>query len=130
MKNVMMGTHHIGIPTNRMDETVEFYRKLGAEFVMEKDEMEAGQPIRVVLMDWGNLIIELYERNAIAQQTGPLDHLAMKVKDLNKAYEYAVEAGFEFFSDGIEQSTYWQKEISYFMIIGCNGERIEFTEGV
>ncbi len=130
MKNLMQGTHHIGIPTNKMDDTIAFYSKLGAEVVMKKGELEAGKPIQVVLMEWGNLIVELYERDEIAMQTGPLDHLAMRVTDLKKAYEYAVAEGFEFFSNGIEQSSYWQKEISYFMIIGCNGERIEFTEGV
>jgi catechol 2,3-dioxygenase-like lactoylglutathione lyase family enzyme len=128
MKKYLCGMHHIGLPTNNMDATIEFYSKLGAEIVFEKTVYEAGKSIRVVHLKLSSLLIETYERSEISGVTGAIDHVAIEVNDIDGAYKYVKELGIPLLIDEISFSDYWPKPTRWFIIIGVNGERIEFTQ--
>lgn len=51
---------HIGIPTNDMDKTVEFYKKIGFEVSHETKDGD----VRVVFLKLKALVLETYENNS------------------------------------------------------------------
>ena len=56
------GLQHIGIPTNDMDKTVEFYKKIGFEVAHETKDGD----VRVVFLKFRDLILETYENKEAA----------------------------------------------------------------
>ena len=54
LKNYSTGVQHIGIPTNDIDKTVEFYHKLGFETAFETVNEEANE--KVVFLKLGTLV--------------------------------------------------------------------------
>ena len=56
LKNYSTGVQHIGIPTNDIDKTVEFYHKLGFETAFETVNEEANE--KVVFLKLGTLVVE------------------------------------------------------------------------
>ena len=56
------GLQHIGIPTNDMDKTVEFYKKIGFEVAHETKDGD----VRVVFLKLRDLILETYENKEAA----------------------------------------------------------------
>ena len=128
MKNIQ-ALHHVGLPTSDMKGTVEFYTSLGGRVVFEKDDVEAGKPILVKHIDFHGLLLECYERDVTAQCPGAFDHLAVRVEDIDGMYALCKEKGYQLFEDCAEEigfSTYWPRGTRWFILIGPNGEKVEF----
>ena len=125
--------HHVGLPTSDMKGTVAFYESLGGRVVFEKDDVEAGQPILVKHIDFHGVLLECYERVETAGCPGAVDHLAFRVSDIDAMYAECKAKGFRLFEDCAEEigfSTYWPRGTRWFIVIGPNGEKIEFcSEG-
>jgi len=128
MKEYLCGLHHIGLPTNNMDATIAFYRNLGGDIAFEKMDEEAGKPIRVVHLLLSNLKIEVYERDETAGIPGAIDHIAIQVKDIEAAFKQAQEMRLVFMDERIGNSTYWPDSLRWFILIGPNGEKVEFEQ--
>jgi lactoylglutathione lyase len=128
MKQYITGIHHIGIPTTDIRRTISFYKKLGADILIEKTVMENAKPCRVSILQLANTIVEIYEVEIIEGKTGAIDHVAFDVNDIEKAFETAGELGLKFVTDGIQFSLNWTKKLMYFIVEGCNGEKIEFSQ--
>ena len=77
------GLQHIGIPTNDMDKTVEFYKKIGFEVAHETKDGD----VRVVFLKLRDLILETYENKEAALCDGAVDHIAFDVVDIEEAYK-------------------------------------------
>ena len=88
MENIR-GLQHIGIPTEDMDKTVEFYQKLG--FTVALDTENQGD--RVAFLKLKDLILEAYEVPQAAMEAGAINHIALDVADIEKAYEYVSGLG-------------------------------------
>ena len=73
------GLQHIGIPTNDMDKTVEFYKKIGFEVAHETKDGD----VRVVFLKFRDLILETYENKEAALCDGAVDHIAFQDSDRN-----------------------------------------------
>ena len=86
LKNYATGVQHIGIPTNDIDKTVDFYHKLGFETVFETVNEEADE--KVVFLKLGTLVVETYENHAAVLRAGAIDHVALDVKDIEEIYQY------------------------------------------
>lgn len=131
--NNIDGLHHIGIPTADIDATIGFYSNFGAEIIFEKVDSFEENPIRVVLMAFANVVLELYERSQTALIAGAMDHLAFKVQDIDGLYRIAKEKGLKLMQDCSEEiqvSTYWPDSTRWFIIYGINNEKIEFCESM
>ena len=76
LKNYSTGVQHIGIPTNDIDKTVDFYHKLGFETAFETVNEEADE--KVVFLKLGTLVVETYENHAAALRAGAIDHESRK----------------------------------------------------
>ena len=68
LKNYSTGVQHIGIPTNDIDKTVDFYHKLGFETAFETVNEEADE--KVVFLKLGTLVVETYENHAAVLRVG------------------------------------------------------------
>lgn len=132
MREFVKGLHHVGIPVKDMDETIKFYRSLGAAVYSEKEDVDEGEPIRVVIFEFCGIYIETYERKITAGKEGAIDHLAFQVSNIDEMYQRAKDKGYKLMSDcseNIQPTTYWPGKIRWFIIIGPNGEKLEFCEG-
>jgi len=128
MKEFLEKLHHIGIPTTDMDSTIDFYTKLGGEIIFEKVDEDDGNPCRVTHIRFSDLIIELYEREKNLGESGAIDHIAFQVNDIEGAFRWAQNMKFTFFDEKILKSSYWKGGMRWFILIGCNGEKIEFAQ--
>lgn len=122
MKN-FKGLQHIGIPTNNMDKTVEFYYKLGFKTALETKDGDT----RVVFLKFGDLVLETYENGQAKLRDGAIDHLAFHVEDIEEAYKFIQDQGFKILTE-ITFLPFWENGIKFFIIEGPNLERLEFAQ--
>ena len=85
LRKQLNGIQHVGIPTNDIETTVEFYRRLGSEVALQTVNEEANE--KVAFLKLNNLVIETYENKAAKMESGAIDHVAIDVKDIEKVYE-------------------------------------------
>ena len=102
LKNYSTGVQHIGIPTNDIDKTVDFYHKLGFETA--------------------------YENHAAVLRAGAIDHVALDVKDIEEIYQYINQAGLNTTQDSIHFLPFWENGVKFFTIEGPNKEKVEFSQ--
>ena len=62
LKTYTTGIQHIGIPTNDIEKTIEFYQKLGFEIALRTVNEEANE--KVAFLKQETLVIETYENKA------------------------------------------------------------------
>lgn len=120
------GLAHVGIPTNDIEKTVEFYRALGFKVVMRTYNEEAGE--KVAFLNIGDYCIETFENGSAALEDGAYQHVALDVKDVEQIYSSVKEAGYVLLTDGIMFLPFWERGVRFFMIQGPNRERIEFCQ--
>jgi len=111
---------HIGIPTKKMKESVEFYQSL--EF---KVEFEAET---VKFMKIHNILIELYESSQTAGVSGAVDHIALNVEEIDNLYKIINSKGLKILEDNINELPFFKNGVRYFTVEGPNNEKIEFNQ--
>lgn len=119
------GIQHIGIPTNNLAASEEFYDHLGFSAVYRGYVPEKNQ--HVTFMQLHDLVLELYE-DIPALCDGAVDHIALNCSDIETACCLAEKEGYRFLTDGICYLDFWEKGIKYFIIEGPNRERLEFCQ--
>ena len=127
MKELLCAVHHIGLPTRDIEGTVEFYEKLGAEVIFKKTVLEEGKSVRVVHFQMANLIIEVYERSETPGISGAFDHLAFEVSNIEYVFKRVREEKLDLLAPQISGSDYWPEGMHWLMVIGPNGEKVEFA---
>ena len=126
LKEQLNGVQHIGIPTNDIEKTIEFYQKLGFEIAFQTVNEEANE--KVAFLKLHTLVIETYENKAAAMQAGAVDHIAIDVKDIEKVYSMIDRAGLNSTQDTIHFLPFWEKGVKFFTIEGPNKEKVEFSQ--
>lgn len=116
---------HIGIPTNDMDKTVEFYKKIGFEVAHETKDGD----VRAVFLKLKALVLETYENNAAALCNGAVDHIAFDVVDIEEAYKFITGLQIKILTE-ITYLPFWEKGIKFFIAQDPNLERLEFAQYV
>ena len=114
LKNYSTGVQHIGIPTNDIDKTVDFYHKLGFETAFETVNEEADE--KVVFLKLGTLVVEAYENHAAVLRAGAIDHVALDVKDIEEIYQYVNEAGLNTTQDSIHFLPFWENGVKFSLL--------------
>ena len=79
----IVGTAHIGLPTNDLKKTIEFYEKLGFEVIMETFNEKANE--KVAFLQIKNYCIESFENGQAAMADGAYQHVALDVEDIEEA---------------------------------------------
>ncbi len=120
------GLQHIGLPTEDMEKTVGFYKRLGFKIAYET-VLEADN-VRVVFMKLTNLMIEAYEVKEAAKVYGAIDHIAIDVSDIGAVYKEICEMGLNNLNDKVNELPFWENGVKFFTIEGPNKERVEFGQ--
>ncbi|MFV0466761.1 MAG: VOC family protein [Lachnospiraceae bacterium] len=118
------GYQHIGIPTDDVIRTTEFYMGLG--FHLKWETNYQGHPVK--FFEWGNIIIETYEKDGGAiNALGAIDHIALNCTDIVSCIKEAKAQGYQF-HEGPAFLPYWEHGVMYVTILGPNEEVIEFIQ--
>ena len=120
------GIQHIGIPTNDIEKTIEFYKKLGFETALQTINEEAGE--KVAFLKLKTLVIETYANKQAKLTNGAIDHVAINVKDIEEVYHYIEEKQMNTTNDEIHFLPFWEKGVRFFTIEGPNKEKVEFSQ--
>lgn len=126
LKEQMNGIQHIGIPTNDIETTVNFYKKLGFEIAFRTINEEANE--KVAFLKLNSLVIETYENKMAKMEAGAIDHVAIDVKDIEKVYELVNQAGLNTTQDTVHFLPFWKNGVKFFTIEGPNKEKVEFSQ--
>ena len=126
LREQLNGVQHIGIPTNDIENTIEFYQKLGFEIAFQTVNEEANE--KVVFLKLHTLVIENYENKAAVMQSGAIDHIAIDVKDIEKVYAMINQAGLNSTQDTVHLLPFWENGVKFFTIEGPNKEKVEFSQ--
>ena len=119
---IATGLQHIGIPTNDLNKTIDFYNSLGFELA----HRTANGDEQVAFLQLGNLMIETYQNFKAALINGAVDHIAINVTDVDEARRIADSMGLEVIEEG--QLAFWENGVKYFTILGPNREKLEFNQ--
>lgn len=115
------GIQHIGIPTNDIEKTIEFYKNLGFEIALRTINEEAGE--KVAFLKLKTLVIETYENKQAKLTNGAIDHVAIDVKNIEEVYHYIEENQMNTTNDEIHFLPFWEKGVRFFTIEGRTRKR-------
>ena len=97
----IVGVAHVGLPTNDLQKTVEFYKSLGFEEIMQTYNEKAGE--KVAFLQIKNYCIETFENGQAAMSDGAYQHVALDVEDIENCAShsryFSDELGALFFDD-------------------------------
>lgn len=117
---------HIGIPTNDMNVTVDFYESLGFSAVWQTTNKATGE--KTAFLRLQNVVLEIYESSVACGGTGAIDHIALDVTDIEAVFA-AVQGGpYRLLDKEIQFLPFWENGVRFFTIEGPNREKIEFNQ--
>ena len=126
LREQLNGIQHVGIPTNDIEATIEFYGKLGFEVALQTVNEEANE--KVSFLKLNNLVIETYENKAVKMESGAIDHVAIDVKDIEETYKEVCAMDLNTTNDEIHFLPFWDNGVKFFTIKGPNEEKVEFSQ--
>ena len=140
IKDFTTGVQHIGIPTNDIKKTIEFFQLLGFNIAYRT----INGPEEVAFLQLHNLVIETYQNRQAKMEYGAIDHIALDVKNIESLFkEVKVIADkvqekantevnaiplFRILDTQVNGLPFWEKGVKFFTIEGPNKEKIEFCE--
>lgn len=124
IKDFTTGVQHIGIPTNDIEKTINFYLTLGFTIALRT----ANGTEEVAFLQLHNLIIETYQNHQAAMAYGAIDHIAIDVKNIDELFKVVKRAGLKMLDTEVHGLPFWENGVKFFTIEGPNYEKIEFCE--
>lgn len=125
LDDLVTGLQHIGIPTNKYDQTIAFYKSLGFTIV-HQNSVDGTK--RVAFLKLSGVVLEVYEVNAPAMLNGAIDHIALDVKDIKAVHTLVRSFGYHELEAGIQTLPFFANGVSFFTIVGPNCEKVEFSQ--
>lgn len=123
-KDFCTGIQHIGIPTDDIEETIQFYERLGFHVSL----VTRNNDVTVAFLQLHNLMIETYENKSATMQSGAIDHIALDVKNIDMLFEVIKSKNLHLLDTGVRSLPFWEKGVKFFTVLGPNKEKIEFCE--
>jgi len=133
-KKNLSGWNHLGIPVTAIERSKSFYRQFGFTEIMYAEIPVDGDTVKATMMQKDDFIVELYQLvgDELAEigtrKDGHIDHIALNVVDIEKAYAELQAVGMEIIEDAPVYIDFWDKGCKYFNIRGPDGEKIEFNQ--
>jgi len=121
------GIQHIGLPTNDLKKTIEFYESLGFEQTF-KTTLPTDY---VAFLQLKNICIEAFQaigEPAAPGKSGAIDHISLDVDDIEATWNAVKDAGYTPLEAEIDGLPYFEKGVRFFNIVGPNAETIEFCQ--
>lgn len=132
--SIIGGWSHLGIPVTDLEKSKKFYEDLGFIQVMNTEIKKEEGTIKVAFMELGDFQIELYRlfgkdyEEMNLRKDGRIDHIALDVADIEKAFQELKEANFDIIDTEPNYLPFWDNGVRYFTIKGLDGEKIEFNQ--
>jgi catechol 2,3-dioxygenase-like lactoylglutathione lyase family enzyme len=120
------GIQHVGIPTNDIAKTVDFYCNLG--FTVALQTVNEAAKEQVAFLQLKNLVIETYQNGKACGEVGAIDHIALDVTDIEKTFDAVKAEGYHLLDNEIQFLPFWEHGVRFFTILGPNAEKIEFIQ--
>lgn len=120
------GIQHLGIPTDSIDDTVAFYKRIGFSVALSTFNEKSKE--KVEFLQNGNLMLEIYENHKPCLRAGAIDHMSIDVTDIEKVFAYVKNNNFNMLDTEIQFLPFWKNGMRFFTIIGPNEEKIEFSQ--
>jgi catechol 2,3-dioxygenase-like lactoylglutathione lyase family enzyme len=131
----LQGFQHLGLPVTNLERSTAFYQNFGFVEVMRTDLPRQNEPVRVAMLEKDGFTIELYQlpgdkrKEISARHDGHIDHIALNVLDIEKAFAEIKAAGFEILEpDAPVYLPFWKRGVKYFPVRGPDGEKVEFNQ--
>lgn len=130
----LTGPQHLGIPVTDIARSRAFYERLGFKQILGAELPEGTDSIKVAMMDLNGFVIEVYQMTpkelpgVRARKDGHIDHIALNVLDIGKAFVELKAAGLAIVEKEPVYLPFWEKGVRFFNVLGPDGERVEFTE--
>jgi len=123
LKDHVTGYQHLGIPTNDIEKTKEFFISMGFEPVFET--VNNGEQVCFLAM--GQIVIETYQNGKAAMARGAVDHIALDTDDLPSCVRLVRENGYHVV-EGPAYLPFFEHGVAYISIIGPDMEVVEFNQ--
>lgn len=124
LEKLVTGVQHIGIPTDNLEKTIQFYTGLG--FQVAYRTVNNGEP--VAFLRFKNLTVETYENHCASNRPGAIDHVALDVTDIDAVFKALHSGEYEFLDSEVQSLPFWEHGVRFFTILGPNSEKIEFSQ--
>ena len=134
-KENLSGWNHLGVPVSDIERSKNFYQQFGFIEVMYAEIPENGEAIKASMIKKEDFIIELYRlvgeklAEIRSRKDGHIDHIALNVVDVEKAYAELQAAGMDIIEESpVFLGSFWDKGCKYFNVRGPDGEKLEFNQ--
>lgn len=115
---------HIGIPCSDLEKSISFYNSLGFSTTEKRSE-----PNKVAFLSSGNLVLEIYQCPQVVKKPGAIDHLALMVDDIDKAFS-ELQSKYDFAQEEIQYLPFKTNGVKFFKIYGPDREVIELIQSL
>ena len=131
MEKLNLGLAHIGLTVRDMEVSKRFYQDvlefdLTYEYTLKKDTGD----ILLAFLSSGNCAIELVQPpDSQPRESGPVDHLALRVKDIDRVRAVLESRGVPFETGDIHyRADLFPNGSRWVFFRGPDGERLEINE--
>ena len=126
------GFQHLGLPVANIEKSIDFYTGLGFRISGRYELDEDGGITFVAFLDLNGFCIELYQSAGGPEpgrgKTGPIDHLTLDVRNIDTAFEEIKSSGYTLINDEPVYLPLQANGVKYFMVLGPDGEKVEFNQ--
>lgn len=120
------GVQHVGVPTNDIEKTIEFYQGLGFQMALRTVNEAANEQVAFLQLE--NLMVETYQNGCAVGKPGAIDHIALDVMNIEPVFDEIKAGGYDMLDEEIQFLPFWEHGVRFFTIMGPNGEKIEFSQ--
>jgi lactoylglutathione lyase len=132
MKNCKLeGLAHIGVFVADIEVSKKFYTEMLDFKVIEETSLQSPDGvIKIAFVQNGNLVIEIVQfPKTVKKSDGPVDHIAMNVKNIEGVRDLLLERGIEFEEEEITHAPgVFPKGSKWILFRGPDGEHLELNE--
>ncbi len=123
LKDLVTGYQHLGIPTNDIAATKEFYTSMGFEPIYETMNGTS----QVCFLAMGEVVIETYQNGKATMARGAVDHIALNTRDLPACVAEVKKNGYTVV-EGPNFLPFFDHGVAYISVFGPNKEVVEFNQ--
>lgn len=135
LKDNLFDSQHLGIFVTNLERSRKFYEQFGFEQILKYEGPMEPEPVKLCFLRFNHLTLELVElpgdlkKEVAARSDGHIDHIALNVRDVDKAYKELTAAGFKALEENAPVfMPLWEKGTKFFTVRGPDGEKVEFSQ--
>jgi len=137
LQDNLEGIQHLAIFVTDINRSRDFYEQFGFKVKLSEAIPAEPEPVKVAFLELNGLTLELVELGGDMRQQigsrddGHIDHVALNVKDIEKAYAEMIANGFKALEENAPVFlNIWKNGTKYFTIRGPEGEKVEFSQSL